>query len=85
MIASVVLTSCGGGDAEKDAQRYCDLLCESQELMQKAMSGDQDLLQEATELSQKSITLSNELNQKYKEDGDAWMTILKKMKNCNCY
>ena len=86
LIVSTVLTSCSGsGDAAADGQKYCDLLCESQELMNKAMSGDQSVMSEATVLSQKAMALSTELTSKYKEDADAWAIIGSKMQNCSCY
>jgi hypothetical protein len=86
LIASAVLTSCsGGGDAAADGQRYCDLLCESHDLMNKAMSGDQSVLSEATALSQKAMKLSTELTSKYQDDADAWAIIGSKMQNCGCY
>ena len=51
MIDSIVLTSCSVGNAEADGQRYCDLLCESKELMFRAINGYQSVMSEATALS----------------------------------
>ena len=62
MIASVVLTSCGSGGMESDAQKMCDFTCESQELSKEMIANPTDL-----SLSSKAFEIGNALNAFVKE------------------
>lgn len=70
LVASVIITSCGGSSIESDAKKVAELQCKAQELMQKAASGDMSLMEESTKLTSEAATLSNEMEGKYTSDAD---------------
>lgn len=71
MIASLILSSCGGGGSiESDAKRLADLECKGTQLMKKASSGDMSVLEESTKLATEAQELMKELENKYSSDSD---------------
>ncbi len=85
MIASLILTSCGGGSIENDAKKVAELQCKAQKLMQKASSGDMSLVEESTKLTSEAVALQKELDGKYTSDADKEVfgkALLKEMANC---
>ena len=86
IIASFMLTSCGGGSIESDAKKVAELQCKAQQLMQKATSGDMSVMEESTKLASEAATLSNEMEGKYTSDSDKKKfaeALLKAMGDCN--
>ena len=86
MIASIILTSCGGGSIESDAKKVAELQCKAKKLMQKATSGDMSVMEESTKLASEATTLSKEMEGKYTSDSDKEKfakALLKEMGNCN--
>lgn len=85
MIASTILTSCGGGSIESDAKKVAELQCKAQKLMQKATSGDMSVMEESTKLTSEAATLSKQMEGKYTSDSDKKKfaeALLKEMDNC---
>ena len=85
LFASTILTSCGGGSIESDAEKVAELQCKAQELMQKATSGDMSVMEESTKLASEAATLSKEMEGKYTSDSDKKKfaeALLKEMGNC---
>ena len=85
MIASLILSSCGGGSIESDAKRLADLECKGNQLMKKASSGDMSVLEESTKLATEAQELMKELEDKYSSDSDKEKlreAYLKAKKNC---
>jgi len=85
LLASTILTSCGGGSIESDAKKLAELECKSQKLKQKATSGDMSVMEESTKLASEIKTLTNELKEKYTSDSDKKKlaeALLKEKKNC---
>jgi len=70
MIASTLLTSCGGGSIEKDAKEIAEIQCKAQKLIEKSTSGDMSLIEESTKLALESEILLKELEEKYTSDSD---------------
>jgi hypothetical protein len=70
IIASFLLTSCGGGSIESDAKKVAELQCKAQQIMQKATSGDMSLMEESTKLASEAAALSKEMEGKYTSDSD---------------
>jgi len=84
-IASVILTSCGGGSIESDAKKVADLQCKAQQLMKKATSGDMSVITESTKLMSDAAALSKEMEGKYTSDSDKKKfaeALLKAMGDC---
>ena len=85
MIASTILTSCGGGSIESDAKKVAELQCKAQQLVQKATSGDMSVMEESTKLTSEAAALSKEMEGKYTSDSDKKKfaeALLKEMGNC---
>lgn len=85
MLASTILTSCGGGSIERDAKKVAELKFKAQKLMQKAISGDISVIEESTKLASEAATLSNVMKGKYTSDSDQnkfTEALLKEMGNC---
>jgi hypothetical protein len=85
MIASTLLTSCGGGSIEKDAKEIAEIQCKAQKLIEKSTSGDMSLIEESTNLALESEILLKELEEKYTSDSDKKKlaaALLKAMGNC---
>lgn len=85
MIASTILTRCGGGSIEKDAKEIAEIQCKAQQLIKKSTSGDMSLIEESTKLALKSEILLKELEEKYTSDSDKKKlaaALLKAMSNC---
>lgn len=70
LMASVILTSCGGGSIESDAKKVAELQCKAQGLMQKAATGDMSVMEEANKLSAEAASLGKEMEGKYTSDSD---------------
>ncbi len=87
-IASVILTSCGGGSIQSDAKKVAELECKAQKLMQKATSYDtydMSVMEESTKLASEAANLSKEMEGKYTSDSDKKKfaeALLKEMGNC---
>ena len=83
--ASLVLTSCGGG-VEADAEKICEMMCESMDLMKKAMEDptNTDLMKEAEELAKEVTAFGEEMEEKYKDDEEGTKAIAKAMRDCKC-
>lgn len=85
LLASTILTSCGGGSIESDAKKLAELECKAEKLVQKATSGDMSVMEESTKLASESMTLSKELEEKYTSDSDKkklYEALLKERGNC---
>jgi hypothetical protein len=85
MIASLILSSCGGGSIESDAKRVADVQCRAQKLMEKASSGDMSVLEESTKLATEAQNLSKEMEEKYTSDSEKEefaKALLKELGNC---
>ncbi|MDO9253956.1 MAG: hypothetical protein Q7U54_00485 [Bacteroidales bacterium] len=84
-IASIILSSCGGGSIESDAKKVADLQCKAQQLVQKAASGDMSVIEESTKLASEAAALSEKMEGKYTSDSDKQKfaeALLKEMGNC---
>lgn len=85
LIASLLLTSCGGGSIESDAKKVAELQCKAQKLMQEAASGDMSVTEEGTKLKEELKTLSKEMKEKYTSESDMKKfaeALSKEMGNC---
>ena len=88
MIASVVLTSCGGG-VEADAAKTCEMMCEGEEI-RKRIEGDKEevvkdaFLTEVEEWAEKAEKFGEEMKEKYKDDEDAKNEIAAILAKCDC-
>ena len=84
LIASVVLTSCGG--VEADAEKICDLGCEADALMKKALEDptNTDLMSKAEKLEEDGEATIKELKEKYKDDEDGKKALLAELAKCDC-
>jgi len=83
--ASVVLTSCGGG-VEADAEKMCDMICDADALMKKALEDltNTDIMEEANKMATDNKATMEELEEKYKDDEDGKKAIAKALKDCKC-
>lgn len=70
IIASFLITSCGGNSIENDAKRMAELHCESMDLMEKVIAGDEDAMVEIEKLSEKAGGFEKEIKGKYLEKAD---------------
>jgi hypothetical protein len=85
MLATALLTSCGGNSIESDAKKVAELQCKAQQLALKAASGDMSILEESTKLSTEAAALVDEMENKYSSESDKQKfgeAILKEMSNC---
>jgi hypothetical protein len=85
MLATALLTSCGGNSIESDAKKVAELQCKAQQLALKAASGDMSILEESTKLSTEAAALVGEMENKYSSESDKQKfgeAILKEMSNC---
>ena len=82
--ASVVLTSCGG--VESDAAKMCDIICEADALMKKALEDptNTDLMSKAEKLEEDGEATIKELKEKYKDDEDGQKALLLELAKCKC-
>jgi len=64
IIASVMLTSCGGNSIESDAKKYAELSCKAQKL------ATEGAYQESTKLMTEAASLATEMQGKYKDASD---------------
>ena len=64
LFASVVLTSCGG--VESDAAKMCDMICEADAFMKKALEDptNTDLITEANKMATDNEATMEELKEK---------------------
>ena len=62
IIASALLTSCGGGSIEKDAKEIAEIQCKAQQLIKKSTSGDMSLIEESTKLALESCFKPHQFN-----------------------
>jgi hypothetical protein len=86
LIASTILTSCGGGSFESDAKKVAKLQCDAQKLMKEATSGDMSVIEKSSKLSSEIAALSKEMEAKYTSDSDKQKfatALLKEMGKCN--
>jgi len=84
LFASVVLTSCGG--VESDAAKMCDIICEADALMKKALEDptNTDLITEANKMATDNEATMEELKEKYKDDEDGKKALLAELAKCDC-
>jgi DNA repair exonuclease SbcCD nuclease subunit len=85
MIASVVLTSCGGG-AKADGEKLCDLTCESLEIAQEMTENptDLELAEKAIKLGTKLNNFSEEMKEKYADDAEGKKEMAAAFLKCPC-
>jgi len=83
--ASIVLTSCGGG-VEADAEKMCDMMCDAQELMEKAQKDptNTDLMGEAMKMTTDNASTMAEMEEKYKDDPEGKKALAEAVLACKC-
>ncbi len=72
----LVLTACGGGGPEDDAQKMCDLMTE----WKTAKNAGKD--DEAQKIEEKGEAMEDEMKEKYKDDKAGAEAFEKKMREC---
>jgi len=77
MIASVVLTSCGG-ELESDLKKFCELQCDTRNPELKKT------MEEGKAVSKKFHDFRSEIDTKYADDLDALFQFNAASQNCDC-
>ena len=72
--------------AEADAKKMCDMMCESMDLMKKAMEdpANADLLTDAEELTKEAEKFGKEMEEKYKDNEDGSKDLAAELAKCKC-
>ena len=83
-LASVVLTSCGGG-VEADAEKLCKLQCDGYALekMNKEEPTEENI-EKALKLIQDAVDVGKELKEKYKDDEEGQKDLAAAVAACKC-
>ena len=74
------------GGVESDAAKMCDIICEADALMKKALEDptNTDLITEANKMATDNEATMEELKEKYKDDADGKKALLAELAKCKC-
>jgi len=74
------------GGVEADAEKMCDMICEADALMKKALEDltNTDLLEESNKMVTDNEATMEELKEKYKDDEDGKKALLTELAKCKC-